>query len=63
MKAHAQETDLNDCRRLYRNVYGRTNVKGLNKGITDNIICAKDKINNADTCEGLSKFTNCVIRK
>ena len=59
MKANAQETDLNECRKQYRKVYPRTNIVGLNNGITDDILCAKDKINNADTCEGcFLNFTN-----
>lgn len=56
LKANATEIPLQECIDQVKKAYGDTNIAGLKEGITDDILCAKDKINNADTCEGLKKI-------
>jgi hypothetical protein len=63
LKAKVFETSLVKCRQEYNRVYNGTKsrgrsatVKGLDNGITDNLICANNLKKPADTCQGLLKI-------
>ena len=58
LKANASEIPLLECIDQVKKVYGDKNIAGLKNGITENILCAKDKVNKSDTCEGFNFFFN-----
>lgn len=52
MKAEITEVPLQECRDIYEDAYGDVKVKGIEDGITDGILCAKNSSSNVDTCQG-----------
>lgn len=63
LKGVVQETSITYCRKefeeeLTKNVPNRNHsIDGLPKGITDNIVCANNRLKHVDTCQGLmTKF-------
>lgn len=53
LKAEVEEIPLNECRHNYTEIYGDSrNIIGLREGITDQLLCAKNRKRHADTCKG-----------
>lgn len=52
MKANITEVPLQECRDIYEDAYGEVEVTGIEDGITDEIMCARNSSTYADTCQG-----------
>lgn len=56
LKAEVAEIPLNECRSLYNKTFlGKLNFLKIPKGITKDMLCAKNYTQHADTCEGKIK--------
>lgn len=52
MKADIAEVPLPECRDIYKDAYEDIAVPGIEDGITDGIMCARNSSSYADTCQG-----------
>lgn len=52
MKAEISEVPLEECRHIYDRAYEGVEIKGIEDGITDRLLCAKNTTSSADTCQG-----------
>jgi hypothetical protein len=61
MNAEVEEIPLAECRENYSIAYKGGNVRGLSSGITETLLCAKNRRKHADTCKGMNLFEELFV--